>query len=149
MNEKYMKIALNEAKKAAKNDEVPVGAVIIQNNKIISKAYNKKEKSKNIIKHAEIIAIEKANKKNKSWHLDDCIIYVTLEPCMMCMGAIIESHIKKIVYGCNSKKYGVVEFINQLPKKIKNNYKIEIQSGILHDECKQILQTFFQNKRKK
>ena len=88
MNEFYMNIAIKEAKKAYKYEEVPVGAVIVKNNKIVSKAFNKKEKTKNVIKHAEIIAISKACKKLKNWRLDECELYVTMEPCMMCSGAI-------------------------------------------------------------
>ena len=99
MNEYYMNIAIKEAKKAYKYEEVPVGAVIVKNNKVIAKAFNKKEKTKNVTKHAEIIAISKACKKLKNWRLEDCIIYVTMEPCMMCSGAIEQSRIKKIVYG--------------------------------------------------
>ena len=98
MYEKIMKIALKNAKKALKHDEVPVGAVIVKNNKIISQAYNKKEKTKNVINHAEIIAISKACKKLKTWRLDDCEIYITMEPCMMCSGAIEQARIKKIIY---------------------------------------------------
>ena len=95
MNEYYMKIAIKQANKALKYNEVPVGAIIVKNNKIIAKAYNKKEKSNDSTKHAEIIAISKACKKFKNWRLDDCILYVTMEPCMMCSGAIEQSRIKK------------------------------------------------------
>ena len=137
MNEYYMKIALKEAKKAYKYNEVPVGAVIVKNNKIISKAYNKKEKTKNVIKHAEIIAITKACKKIKNWRLDNCEIYITMEPCMMCAGAIQQSRIKKIIYGVKNEQYG---FTDQL----KN---IKIISQICEDECKKIVQSFFKKKR--
>ncbi len=137
MNEYYMKLAIKQAKKALKHNEVPVGAVIVKNNKIISKAYNKKEKTKNVIKHAEIIAISQACKKIKNWRLDNCEIYVTMEPCMMCSGAIEQSRIKKIIYGIKNEKYGYTD-------NLKN---IEIISQICEEECKNIVQTFFQKKR--
>lgn len=137
MNKYYMNIAIKEAKKAYKYEEVPVGAVIIKNNKIIAKAYNKKEKTKNVIKHAEIIAISRACKKIKNWRLDDCEIYVTMEPCMMCSGAIQQSKIKKIVYGIKNKNYG---FTDQL----KN---IEIISQVCEKECLELVQSFFKKKR--
>ena len=137
MDQYYMNLALKEAKKAMKHNEVPIGAVIVKNNKIVSKAYNKKETKKNAIKHAEIIAIEKACRKFNNWRLDDCTIYVTMEPCMMCCGAIEQSRIKKIVYGVANQNYGFT-------KKIKN---VEIVFGILENECKSLIQSFFKNKR--
>ena len=115
--EKYMKIAYKEAEKAYKNGEVPVGAVIVKDNIVVSKAYNKKEKYQCTTKHAEIIAIEKACKKLKTWHLDDCEIYITMEPCMMCTGAIIQSRIKKIYYAIENEKFGYLNKIDT--KKIK------------------------------
>ena len=137
MNKKYMKIAIMQAKKALKNNEVPVGAVIIKNNKIISKAYNKKEKTKNSTKHAEIIAISKACKKLKNWRLEDCEIYVTMEPCMMCSGAIEQSRIKKIIYGVKNENYGCTD-------KLKN---VEIISQVCEEECKNLIQSFFRKRR--
>ncbi len=137
MKERYMNLALKQAKKAQKHNEVPVGAIIVKNNKIISQAYNKKEKSKNVIKHAEIIAITKACKKLKNWRLDDCEIYITMEPCMMCCGAIEQARIKKIIYGVKNEKFGYTD-------KLKN---IEIISYIKEKECKKIIQSFFKNKR--
>ena len=137
MNEYYMNIAIKEAKKAYKYEEVPVGAVIVKNNKIISKAYNKKEKTKNVTKHAEIIVIQKACKKIKNWRLDDCEIYVTMEPCMMCSGAIEQSRIKKIVYGVKNENYGFTD-------KIKN---VEIISQICEKERRELVQSFFRKRR--
>lgn len=137
MNEFYMQIAIKEAKKALKYGEVPVGAIIIKKGKIISQAFNKKEKLKNTTKHAEIIAISKACKKLKNWRLDDCEIYVTMEPCMMCSGAIQQSRIKKIVYGTKNENYGYT-----------NNLKnIEIISQICEKECREMVQTFFKKRR--
>lgn len=137
MNEYYMNIAIKEAKKAYKYEEVPVGTVIVKKNKIIAKAYNKKEKSKNVTKHAEIIAISKACKKLKNWRLDDCEIYVTMEPCMMCCGAIQQSRIKKIVYGIKNKNYGSTD-------QLKN---IKIISQVCETECKSLVQSFFRKRR--
>ena len=137
MNEYYMQIAIKQAKKALKHKEVPVGAVIVKNNKIISKAFNKKEKLTDVTRHAEIIAISKACKKLKNWRLDGCEIYVTMEPCMMCCGAIEQSRIKKIIYGAKNENYGYTT-------KIKN---IKIISQICEKECREMVQTFFKKRR--
>lgn len=142
--EKIMKTALEEAKKAFKKGEVPVGAVITKNNKIISKGYNLKENKNKAIMHAEIIAITKANKKLKSWRLDDCELYVTLEPCMMCAGAIIQSRIKKVYYGLPSSKFG----IDKETTKYKNNHQFEMEGNILEGEISALLKKFFKEKRK-
>ena len=138
--EKYMVIALKEAKKAEKYGDVPVGAVIVKNNKVIAKGHNKKEKKKIVTRHAEIEVIEKACKKLKTWHLDDCVIYVTIEPCTMCYGAIEQARIKTIIYGADNEKFG---YIN----KKNHNDKIKIKSGILEKECSQIIKKFFLKKR--
>ena len=137
MNEYYMNIALKEAKKALKHNEVPIGAVIVKDNKIISKAFNKRETKKNIINHAEILAISKACKKIKNWRLNDCTIYITMEPCMMCSGAIEQSRINKIVYGTKNEKFGYT-------KSLKN---IEIIPNICEKECKDLVQNFFKKMR--
>ena len=147
MYEKIMKIALKNAKKALKHDEVPVGAVIVKNNKIISQAYNKKEKTKNVINHAEIIAISKACKKLKTWRLDDCSLYVTLEPCLMCSGAIIQSRISKVYFATKNEKFGYVSSIDSLLNK-KNNHKVEIHEGMCQKKAQKMLIEFFKNKRK-
>ena len=138
--EKYMKIALKEAKKAEKKGDVPIGAVIVKNKKIIAKGHNKKEKRKISTRHAEIEVIEKACKKLKTWHLDECEIYTTVEPCIMCYGAIEQSRIKKIIYGTENDKFGYIS-----RKNIQN--KIEIKSGILQRECREIIKKFFLKKR--
>ena len=148
MSEKYMNLALKEAKKAYKHDDVPVGAVIIKDNKIISKAHNQKEKKKNATRHAEIIAIEKACKKLKTWHLDDCILYVTLEPCLMCAGALIQSRIKKVVYSTPSEKFGYIESIDNVFLKNKNNHLVEIEKGLCAKKSQKLLKDFFKQKRK-
>lgn len=134
--EYYMKIAETLAKKAYKKNEVPVGAVIVKNNMIIAKAYNKKETKHNPIYHAELIAISKACKKLKTWHLDDCILYVTLEPCMMCCGAIQQSRIKTIIYGTENYNYGYLSKLSNLDSKNINS-----------SECAELLKKFFKSKR--
>ena len=137
MNEYYMNIAIKEAKKAYKYEEVPVGAIIVKDNKIIAKAFNKKEKTNNVTKHAEIIAISKACKKLKNWRLEDCTIYVTMEPCMMCSGAIEQSRIKKIVYGVINENYGSTH-------QLKN---VKIISQVCEKECRELVQSFFKKRR--
>lgn len=143
--EKYMHVAIKYATKAYNKGEIPVGAVIVRNNKILAKTYNKKEKYNNAVCHAEILAIIKACKKLKKWRLDDCDIYITMEPCMMCMGAIKESRIKNIYYGIKNKKYGYLESNDFEINKIKTN----IEGNVLANESLQLLQNFFEIKRKK
>ena len=142
MNEKYMKIAFKEAEKAKKCGEMPVGAVIVKGDKVIGKGYNKKEKTKNAIMHAEIIAIQKACKRNKDWRLNECTMYVTLEPCLMCMGAISESRIKTIYCGVKNIKSNICNL------EICKNEKIEIIYGILKNDIKNQIKTFFESIRK-
>ena len=144
MKEKYMGIALKEAYKAYKNGDVPVGCIIVKNDKVIAKAYNRKEKNKNAIYHAEILAITKACKKNKSWHLDDCEMYVTLEPCLMCIGAISQARIKKIYYATDNKKFG---FTNYFEDNKIMNHKIEIEKDLCKSESEKLLKSFFKVKR--
>ncbi len=142
MNENFIEKAVKLSKKAYKNGDFPVGCVIVRNGKIISKGYNKKEKKRNAINHAEIIAISKACKKLKTWHLDDCTMYCTMEPCIMCVGAIIQSRIKKIVYCSTNENFGAVESkYNILSSKISIN-KIE------NKEYQLMIKQFFKDKRK-
>lgn len=141
--DKFMIEALKEAKKAYKKNEVPIGAVIIKDNKIIARAYNKKEKNNIATHHAEILAINKACRKIKNWRLNDCTLYVTVEPCVMCCGAIVQSRIKKVVYGISNKNYGGVESI----ATIFDSMNISIEKGIMQEECLAILQKFFNEKR--
>ena len=143
----YMELALKEAKKSLKYDDVPIGAVIVKNNKIISKAHNMKEKTKIATKHAEIVAIEKACKKLKTWYLTDCTLYVTVEPCLMCCGAIIQSRIKKIVYATKNEKFGYIESVENVLQKNKNNHYVEVKKGIYENESIKLMKEFFQKKR--
>lgn len=140
-NKKYIKIAYKEALKAYKKGDIPVGCVIVKNDKVIAKAYNKKEKNKIATYHAEILAINKACKKLKTWHLDDCILYSTMEPCIMCSGAIIQSRIKKIYYSVSNKNFGNIE-----NNKIFKNNKYEIKK-IENKQIFYLIQKFFQNIR--
>ncbi len=146
--ERFMKEALKEAKKAYDKLEVPVGAVIVKNGKIIARGYNQKETKKDTIKHAEIIAIEKASKKLDSWRLNDCEMYVTLEPCPMCAGAIINSRIKKIYIGTLDEKTGAVGSVLDLFSDYTFNHKVEVEKGIMQKDCEKILKDFFKVLRK-
>lgn len=143
---KYMDLAFKEAKKAYKKKEVPVGAIIIKDDIVIAKAHNLRERKNTSLAHAEILAIEKACKKLNSWRLDDCTMYVTLEPCMMCAGAITQSRIKKVVIGALDEKNGVVESIARV-FDIKTTNKVEYE--IINElECSKILTNFFKELRK-
>ena len=145
----FMKEALKEAKKAYNKLEVPVGVVIVKDNKIIARAYNQKEMKNSPIKHAEIIAIEKACKKFNNWRLNDCEMYVTLEPCPMCTGAIINSRIKKVYIGAVQEKTGACGSKVNLIEEYKTETKIEVEIGILKDKCLNLVQEFFKELRKK
>ena len=143
----FMKHALNEAKKALKKDEVPVGAIIVKDNKIIARAHNEKQSKNMAINHAEICVIKKACKKLNSWHLDDCIMYVTLEPCMMCCGALIQSRIKKVIYGAKSYQNGAVESLfKAFDVKGLNHYVETVYFDKLED-CSKIITNYFKTKR--
>jgi len=144
MEKKYMEVALHEAQKSYKIGDVPVGAVIVKNGKIISRAHNKKEKTQIVTHHAEIIAMQKACAKLKSWRLDDCILYVTLEPCLMCYGAILQSRISKVVYATTSQKYGFRKIINN---SSKNNKNVVLLKGICEKKSQKLLKDFFKDKR--
>lgn len=142
-----MQNAIDEAKKARSIGEVPVGAVIVLENKIIGSGYNKRETSKNALSHAEIEAINEACKTLGSWRLLNCDLYVTLEPCPMCIGAIINSRIKKVVFGCADPKSGSCGSLINLTD-LPYNHRPEIVSGIMKDECSTLLSDFFKNLRK-
>ena len=145
--EKFMELALREAEKAKQIDEVPVGAVIVKNNEVIAKAYNTKNKNKNALHHAEMLAIQKAQKKLGDWHLYDCTLFVTLEPCPMCAGAIINARIGTVVFGAKDPKAGC--FGSVFDFKNKFNHTPQIIDGIKKEECGNILTNYFKGKRRK
>ena len=149
MKEVFMKEALKEAFKAYKKDEVPVGAIIVKDDKIIARAHNLKETKNNATCHAEILAIKKASEKLGAWRLSDCEMYVTLEPCSMCAGALIQSRIKKVYIGTMDDKTGACGSVFNLLEDYTFNHKVEYETGILKEECEKILQDFFKKLRKK
>ena len=142
MNKKFMKRALELAKKAYDSGEVPVGAVIVKNGEIIGEGYNMREQKQNALSHAEIEAINSACEKIGSWRLDDCELYVTLEPCPMCTGAIINARIKTVIFGAFDSSMGCMDSVINLCD-YPFNHKVEIYAGIMEDECKKILTDFF------
>ena len=147
-SEKFMKEALKEARKAYNKLEVPVGAVIVKDGKVIARAYNQKEMKQDTINHAEILAIKKASKKLESWRLVDCDMYVTLEPCSMCAGALIQSRIRKVYIGALDEKTGACGSVLNLLNDYDFNHKVEVETGILKEECEDMLKNFFKELRK-
>ncbi len=139
--------AINEAKKAERKGDVPVGAVVVRNNKIIAMGYNRKEKRKNSLHHAEIVAMNKACKKLKTKYLDDCCVYVTLEPCAMCAGAMLNYRVKYLYFGAWDPKSGCCGSVYNLLEEPKFNHKVEVVGGVLERECSLMLKNFFQKKR--
>ena len=148
-DEKYMKAAIKQAKKAYVLDEVPIGCVIVQNDKIIARGYNRRNTDKNTLAHAELSAIKKASKKTGDWRLEDCTMYVTLEPCQMCAGAIVQSRLKKVVIACMNPKAGCAGSVLNLLQMKQFNHQVEMETGILEEECSQILSNFFKELRQK
>ena len=148
-DEKYMKAALREAKKAYVLDEVPIGCVIVQNDKIIARGYNRRNTDKNTLAHAELAAIKKASKKTGDWRLEDCVLYVTLEPCQMCAGAIVQSRLGKVVIGSMNPKAGCAGSILNLLQMKEFNHQVEVERGVLEEECSQMLSEFFRELREK
>jgi tRNA(adenine34) deaminase len=145
---KYMRAALKEAQKAEKENEVPVGAVVVFEDKIIARAYNKREQKQEFHSHAEFLAMMKASKKIGSWRLENCDVYVTLEPCPMCAGAMIQSRIKNLYYAADDPKSGVAKSIIEM-FNLPFNHKINVESGILANESQELLENFFKRLRKK
>lgn len=146
-NEKYMQLALKEARKAYEKGDVPVGCVIVKDDKVIASAHNIRQSKKDTLGHAEIVAIKKACRKLNSWILEDATIYVTLEPCLMCAGAILHARIKKLVYATEEPKFGAIESVTKVFENTKFNHTIEIEKGVLKDESSVLLKTFFKELR--
>lgn len=147
MKEKFMKEALKQAQKAYDKLEVPVGAVIVKDNKVIARAYNQKEEKCDTTNHAEILAIKKASKKLGSWRLQGCEMYVTLEPCSMCAGALIQSRINKVYIGAKDPKTGACGSVLNLLNDYKFNHKVEVETGVLEKDCEKIMKDFFKELR--
>ena len=145
----YMTIALKEAMKAYKKNEVPVGCVIVYNDKIIAKAHNTRQYTKRATNHAEIIAINKACKKLKSWMLDDTSIYITLEPCLMCTGAIMQARIKNVIYGAFEPKHGALGSVLDISKINGFNHSINCKPGVMATQSQDLLKSFFKQLRNK
>ena len=144
INSKFMNVALKEARKAFDKNEVPVGCVIVIDNKIIARAHNQRHTKNSVLGHAEIIAIQKANKKLNTWILEGCTIYVTLEPCPMCAGAILQSRMDKVVFGAYEPKFGACGSIVNLLDEKKFNHQVEIEGEVMEEECRNLLKNFFQ-----
>lgn len=147
--EKYMEEALKEATKAYNKGEIPVGAIIVKDDKIVARAHNRKEEKKDTTKHAEILAIQKASKKLDAWRLQDCEMYVTLEPCSMCAGALIQARIKKVYIGTMDEKTGACGSVLNLLDDYKFNHIVEVETGILKENCKKLLKDFFKTLRER
>ena len=148
-NEKYMRQAMKLARKAAELGEVPIGCVIEYQGKIIGRGYNRRKTDKNTLAHAEIIAIRKACKNMGDWRLEDCTLYVTLEPCQMCAGAIVQARVKKVVIGCMNPKAGCAGSILNVLQMEEFNHQVEIERGVLEGECSAMLTEFFKSLRRK
>lgn len=149
MDEKYMKEALRQAKKAYALGEVPIGCVIVCGGKIIGRGYNRRNTDKNTLNHAEITAIRKASKKTGDWRLEGCTIYITLEPCQMCSGAIVQSRMDRAVIGCMNPKAGCAGSILNILQMKEFNHQVEITYGVLEEECSELLKNFFKELRKR
>lgn len=148
VHEKYMKEAIAQAKKAAKIEEVPIGCVIVKDDKIIARGYNQRNKRGSTLAHAEILAIKKASKVTGDWRLEGCTLYVTLEPCQMCAGAIVQARIPNVVIGCMNAKAGCAGSIINLLSMKQFNHQVNVIKGIKEEECSKMMKDFFANLRK-
>lgn len=147
LDEKYMKEAIRQAKKAYAIGEVPIGCVIVYEDKIVGRGYNRRTVDKNTLAHAELIAIKKASKKLGDWRLEGCTMYVTLEPCQMCSGAIVQSRMTRVVVGCMNPKAGCAGSVLNLLQMEEFNHQAELTTGVLGDECSQMMKAFFKELR--
>ncbi|BDG34111.1 tRNA adenosine(34) deaminase TadA [Parageobacillus sp. VR-IP] len=148
-DEYYMRLAIEEAKKAEQIGEVPIGAVIVQGGRVIARSHNLRETEQRAIAHAEILAIDEACKATRSWRLEDATLYVTLEPCAMCAGAIVLARIKRVVFGASDPKGGCAGTLMNLLQEERFNHQTEVTSGVLGEECGQMLSNFFRKLREK
>jgi len=148
MHDAFMQIALEEAQQALREDEVPIGAVIVHDGRVIARAHNQREQLRDPTAHAEMIAITQAAESHGSWRLDGCTLYVTLEPCPMCAGAIVQARIPTVVYGATDPKAGAVDSLYRLLSDPRLNHRAEIVAGVLAGPCGEILSRFFQQQRR-
>lgn len=148
-DEKYMRQALRQAKKAYDLNETPIGCVIVHHGKIIGRGYNRRNTDKNPLAHAEITAIRKASRKMGDWRLEECTLYVTLEPCQMCAGAIVQSRVTRVVVGCMNPKAGCAGSILNLLDMKEFNHQVQLETGVLEEECSMLMKTFFKELRMK
>lgn len=148
-SEKYMREAIKQAKKAYALGEVPIGCVIVHEDRIIGRGYNRRNTDKNTLSHAEITAINKASKKIGDWRLEDCTLYVTLEPCQMCSGAIVQARIPQVVIGCMNPKAGCAGSVLNILEHPSFNHQVNVIRGVLEEECSKMLKTFFAELRKR
>lgn len=146
-DEKFMKEAIKQAKKAEVIGDVPIGCVIVHDGKIIARGYNKRNKDKTVLAHAELLAMKKACKKLGDWRLEDCTMYITLEPCQMCAGAIVQARIDKVVIGSMNPKAGCAGSVLNLLEMDGFNHKVEVERGVLEEECSTMLSGFFKELR--
>ena len=149
IHQKYMRVAIKEAHQAQLLGEVPIGAVIVHNGQIIASGHNMRERFQDVTYHAEMLAIMEACTALNSWRLEDCDLYVTLEPCIMCSGAIVNARIKNVYYGARDPKAGAVDSLYHLLGDQRLNHQVHVESGILGEECSQMLNDFFRTVRKK
>ena len=145
----FMREALREAEIALEHDEIPIGCVIVKDGEIIGRGHNAREELQRAVMHAEIMAIENANLNEESWRLLDCTLFVTIEPCVMCSGAIGLARISNVVYGAKNQKFGAAGSLYDILTDERLNHRVEVEIGILEDECAAIMQDFFRNRRKK
>lgn len=148
-DEKYMREAMRQAKKAWELLEVPIGCVIVQNGRIIARGYNRRNTDKNTLSHAELNAIRRASRKTGDWRLEDCTLYVTLEPCQMCAGAIVQARIGRVVIGAMNPKAGCAGSILNLLEMPQFNHQVQVERGVLGEECSAMMTDFFRELRKK
>lgn len=148
-DEKFMKEAIRQAKKAEAIGDVPIGCVIVSDGRIIARGYNKRNRNKTVLAHAELLAMSKACKKAGDWRLEDCTIYITLEPCQMCAGAIVQARIPRVVIGSMNPKAGCGGSILNLLQMKEFNHQVEVTRGVLEEECSEMLSAFFRKLRQK